>query len=226
MRTTINFNDATAAAMTEYLQRYEEVFGRRRSPSDLVDEAVRTFLIRAVDRLPRPEEAVEDMLMRRATELRSKIEAPGLAAAEIEDLMKEALALRDGCEAAFLRGGVTSADFLDAYKRTSSAATAAYNAGAMRMNESVYVFPVRAWEVSPHEVAVGVHRTAVGYRRITENLLCPGKAAGGVSLGTASSENADWTRFQLMLNPPRDSQSIHGLVEHLVYPLKVSWMDE
>lgn len=136
MRTTINFNDGTAQAISDYLQRYEEVFGRRRATSDLVDEAVRTYLVRAVDRLPRPGEAVEDMLLRRASELQARIEAPGLAAAEVEDLMKEALALREECEATYLRKGMTSAGFIESFQRTSAAATAVYNAGAMRIGSS------------------------------------------------------------------------------------------
>lgn len=225
MRTTINFQDSTAAALNDFLEKHEAVFGRRLSPSDFVDEAVRIHILRAVDRLPRPEEAVEDMLLRRATELRARIEAPALAAAEVEDLMREALSLRDECEAAFLRrGNVTSASFLEAFKRTSAAATAAYNAGAMRLNDGSFVYPVRACPIDGGgEVWVRLHRSAVGHDRVARNLLHPDAAANGVALGSAAPDRKGWTAFQLIVNPHRDLAGIHGLVEHLVYPLKVTW---
>lgn len=225
MRTTINFQDSTMSALTNFLQTYEAAFGRRVSPSDFVDEAVRVHVLRAVDRLPRPDETVEAMLLRRAAEIRTRIDAPTLAAQEVEDLMREATALHGDCEAAFLRrGNVTAASFLDAYKRTSAAALGAYNLGAMRMNNGTYVFPVRACPTDGGgEVWVRVHRSAVGYGRVTGNLLKPDEAATGVHLGRATAEPGDWTAFQLLVEPPRNPAGIQGLVEHLVYPLKIAW---
>jgi hypothetical protein len=226
MRTTINFQPSTAAALTDYLRGYQEVFGRRLSPSEFVDDAVREHLMRAVDRLPRPTESVEDMLLRRAAELRARIEAPSLPAGEVEALMREATALRSECESAFLRRGhVTSADLLEGYRRTSAAATAAYNAGAMRLNDGRYVFPVRGCIPNDAcgEVVVRVHRSAVGYDRVVRNLLAPDAAANGVMPGGATPDREGWTAFQLIMEPRRNEASIRGLVEHLVYPLKVSW---
>lgn len=225
MRTTINFQPATHDALTAFLTTYEQVYNMRVSPSEFVDDAVRYYLNMARRRLPRPGEGAEEMLLRRAAELRQMMESPSITEDEVTALMGQAQQLRSDCETVFLRRlPTTPISVVEAYQRTSQAALDAYNAGAMRLNEPRVAPAVRACPIEGGgEVWVRIHRTAAGFPRIVQNLVNPQAAALGVTLGSMCHEDAGWLAFQLMIHPRLPEDQLRPKVEHLVFPLKVQW---
>lgn len=137
MRTTVTIHDQLFDQITGYVAATDKLARRKITISEAIETCIGLSLPLLVERLPLAAERPEDTLRRRSSALQAKIESPGLSDAEVEHLMREALALQDDARAAFLRQAPRQVD-TEKYRACLDLALKVYNTGALRLAGEKY----------------------------------------------------------------------------------------